>query len=188
LNRIIFSTVIFLFAVSCGKANASAASKESKKNQNKTKTETVDSIKAPDFTFKDLEGKEHTLSDYKGQVVLLNFWTIYCPSCRREIASLKELYKKHKDKGLVILGIGIDKSPDRLKAFSKLNDINYTVLLADIAIAKTYSLKGVPTTFIMNKEGELTDTILGYNHSLAKKIEEKSLKLLEDNGNEEKRL
>lgn len=185
MNRTLFLTIICFFTASCGEANSTSNSKESKKNQSETKTEVAESIKAPDFTFEDVEGNKHTLSDYKGQVVLLNFWTIYCPSCRREIAGLIELYKKHKDKGLVILGIGIDKNPDRLKAFSKLNNINYTILLADIEIAKKYSLKGVPTTFIMNKEGELTDTILGYSHSLGKMLEEKSLELLKEDDEEE---
>jgi peroxiredoxin len=178
LNKILLLTIICFSAANCGKANASPNSKEPKKNQNETKI--IESIKAPDFTFEDVDGNEHTLSNYKGKVVLINFWTIYCPSCRREITSLIELYKKHKDKGLVILGIGIDKNPNRLKTFSKLNNINYTILLADIEIAKKYSLKGVPTTFIMNKEGELTDTILGYNQRLGKMLENSFLELSKD--------
>jgi peroxiredoxin len=180
LNRTLFLTIICFFVTSCGKANSTSDSKKPEINHNETKTEAENSIKAPDFTFEDVEGNEHTLSDYKGQVVILNFWTIYCPSCRREIAGLIELYKKHKDKGLVILGIGIDKNPNRLKTFSKLNNINYTILLADIEIAKKYSLKGVPTTFIMNKEGELTDTILGYNQRLGKMLENSFLELSKD--------
>ncbi len=180
MNKTLFLTIICFFTASCGKAKSTSDSKKSETNHNETKIESADSIKAPDFTFEDVEGNEHTLSDYKGQVVVLNFWTIYCPACRAEIAGLMELYKKYKDKGLVILGIGIDKNPDRIKTFSKLNNINYTVLLADIEIARKYQLRGVPTTFIMNKEGELTDTILGYNYRLGKMLEESFLELFKD--------
>jgi len=180
LNRILFLAIICFFAASCGKANSTSDPKGTETKNGETKTENADSIKAPNFTLEDVEGNEHTLSDYKGKVVLINFWTIYCPSCRREISKLVKLREKYKDEELIILGVGFDRKSNNLKVFRDLNKINYYVLVGDEQTLKKYKLKGVPTTFIMNKKGELTDTLIGYNERVGEKLEEILLKFLEN--------
>ena len=180
MNRILFLLIFFFFSFNCGKANETTNPEKNEAQNTDTKTENADSIKAPDFTFENVDGNIHTLSDYKGKVVVLNFWVIHCPACRVEISGLMKLNEKHKDKELVILGIGIDKNTDNLKAFSKYNQINYPILLGDMATAIEYSIKAVPTTFVMNREGDLTDTIIGYNARIGKKLEERLLELLEN--------
>lgn len=181
MNKIFFVAVICFLTASCGKADSNFNSKNTETKNSKIEEEKVDSIEAPDFTFEDAEGKEHTLSDYKGETVLINFWVIHCPSCRAEISYLMELYKNYKDKGLILLGVGVDKNPDRLKTFSRVNEINYPILIGDMETLMKYGIKAVPTTFIMNEEGELSDTIVGYSYRLGKNIENRILELL---GNE----
>jgi cytochrome c-type biogenesis protein len=166
-------------AVSC-RSNSSSNQKETEKKSGKQDVDKERLIAAPDFTFEDTEGNKHTLSDYKGKVVLINFWVINCPACRAETSFLMKLYDEYKDnKNLVILGVGIGRE-NYLKAFSKLLKINYPILLGDIEIVKEYSIIGVPTTFIMDKNGVLTDTIVGYNRNMGEKMENTIQELLKE--------
>lgn len=179
MKKILFLMVCCLFAASCGEANNPGNSTEKTENNKELKNESegINIIEAPDFTFEDTAGKEHTLSDYKGKIVLLNFWVIYCPSCRAEIASLMKLREKYKNEDFVILGVSLDKNKKQVKTFTETNEINYTILLGDMKAAAKYGIRAVPTTFIMNLEGKLSDTIIGYNKRLEQKIEKRLLEL-----------
>ena len=179
MNRILFLAIICFFSASCGKANSTSNPKKTEE-KSEAKAEKEDSIATPDFTLEDVDGNEHTLSDYKGKVVLINFFTISCPSCRRETVKLMELSEKYKDEELVILGVGFDKKSKNLKIFRDINEINFHVLVGDKETLEKYKLQGVPTTYIMNKKGELTDPILGYSKHVGKKLEEILLKFLEN--------
>ncbi len=187
MNR--FSVLIilcFLTTISC-RANSSSAQKESEKKSEKTNLDEEKLIAAPDFTLEDTEGNKHTLSDYKGKVVLINFWSINCPPCRAEIPYLMKLYDEYKDEELVILGVGMNRA-NYLKSFSKLLKINYPILLGDMETALKYGVRAIPTSFIMDRNGELTDTIIGYNKSIGEKTEKTLQELLkeEDKGESEK--
>src|SRR5512135_2008759 len=83
---------------------------------------------APDFVLKDIEGKDVHLSDYKGKLVLLEFWATWCPPCKATIPDLIALQAKYAGKGLVVLGVSLDEGgdlPSKLLAFSKAHKINY---------------------------------------------------------------
>jgi cytochrome c-type biogenesis protein len=184
LNRFSLLIVLcFFMTVSC-RANSSSSQKGSEKKSEKTKVDEEKLIAAPEFTFEDTEGNKHTLSSYKGKVVLINFWVVNCPACRAEISYLMKLYDEYKDEELVILGVGIGKK-DYLKAFSKYFNINYPILLGDMETAMKYSILAVPTTFIMDRKGELTDTIIGYNKIIGKKMEKTLQELLKEEEKEE---
>ena len=180
MNRILFLVIIFFFSASCGKANNTSSQKKTEPKKNEAEAVKEDSIALPDFTLEDVDGNMHTLSDYKGKVVLINFWTIYCPSCRKEISTLVKLREKYKNEDLVILGVGFDRESNNLKIFRNLNKINYYVLVGDKQILEKYKLKGVPTTYIMNKKGEITDPLIGYNKRVGEKIEEILLNFLKN--------
>lgn len=110
--------------------------------------------KAPDFTLKDLSGKNFRLSDHKGNVVLLVFTATWCPYCRTAIPYLKELNGTYKQKGLVIAGIDIEESPQKVSAFAAKYDIPYTTLLdTDATVARLYHVIGIPNFILINKEG-----------------------------------
>lgn len=109
------------------------------------------------FTLKDLNSKKVNLSDFKGKVVLLNFFATWCPPCREEIPELVGIYHQNKKKGLVVLGISLDmdKAPFVLKSFIKQMKIPYPILIGTQEVAENYQISGVPTTLIINKEGKI---------------------------------
>ncbi len=110
-----------------------------------------------EFTLKDLRSKKVNLSDFKGKVVLLNFFATWCPPCRQEIPELVGIYHQYKKKGLVVLGVSLDmdKAPFVLKSFIKEMKIPYPILIGTQEVAENYQISGVPTTLIINKEGKI---------------------------------
>ncbi len=111
---------------------------------------------AKEFSLKDLSSKKVNLSDFRGKVILLNFFTTWCPPCRIEIPELVKIYQQNKNKGLVVLGISLDKDvvPFMLKNFAKEMKISYPVLIGTEEVADSYQITGVPATFVISKEGK----------------------------------
>ena len=114
-----------------------------------------ENVPAPDFVLKDLQGKDLKLADYKGKVLVLNFWATWCPPCRAEIPDFVEAYAANKDKGLEILGVSVDRmTADRLLPFVSKAKINYPVVLADAKIVQDYEPGDyIPATIIIDKKG-----------------------------------
>jgi len=130
-------------------------------------------IKAPDFTLRTVQGDMFNLSDYKGKVILLNFWGTWCGPCRREIPDFNKLHDKYQKDGLEIVGITITSgTPDNIYNFMKEWDINYTVL-TDIEDSETQRvtsyygraigqpITGLPTTLIIDREGYIVKGYIG---------------------------
>ena len=126
-------------------------------------------VMAPDFSLKDLSGNTVSLNQYRGNVVLLDFWATWCTPCRSSIPELVELQKRYRDRGLVILGISVD-DPEMannkyLSAFKEKYKINYTILRADQKVTRKYfgnSNFSVPTLFVVNSEGVVVDMHVGF--------------------------
>jgi len=111
---------------------------------------------APDFTLRDLSGKDVTLSSFKGKTVVLNFWATWCPYCRHERKSLKSLYEKYRDKDLVIIAVAIDRSSSTVKKFMEQHPAPHIVLTDPEGTgAAPYNVMGVPTTFIIDRNGKV---------------------------------
>ncbi len=112
---------------------------------------------APDFTLKDLNGNDVKLSDYKGKIVILNFWAVWCKYCLVEMPDFNELNKElEKENEVVILAINSQESPDKVKDYLSSSNIDLKVLLdQDGAVTQTYGITGFPTTFFINKDGTL---------------------------------
>ncbi|MCM8758328.1 MAG: TlpA family protein disulfide reductase [Candidatus Omnitrophica bacterium] len=112
--------------------------------------------KAPDFSLVDVNGKKISLSSFKGKIIVLNFWASWCPPCKAEIPDFVKTYEKYKDKGLVIIGIAVNSKENDVKALIKQYNISYPVALDDGSAENAYGpITGVPTTFIIDKEGNL---------------------------------
>jgi peroxiredoxin len=117
---------------------------------------------APGFTLADLNGHPVSLADFKGKVVVLDFWATWCPPCKREIPDFIELQSQYGSRGLQIVGIGLDE-PEKLKAFAISHGMNYSVLMGTDDIAMKYGgISGIPTTFIIDKSGKIVNRFEGF--------------------------
>ena len=118
---------------------------------------------APPWELKSLEGKAVKLSDFKGKVVVLNFWATWCPPCREEIPDLVSLQKQYAAQGLVVLGISMDAGgPARVASFAKKYEINYPVVMGDERVSAAYGgIEALPTTFIIDRKGSVVDGLQG---------------------------
>ena len=109
-----------------------------------------------DFTLLDLDNNEISLSDFKGKIVVINFWGTWCPPCRAELPDFIEVYNEYKDRGVQFLGIGLDEV-ENLKAFAEEYNISYPILIdgsIDV-ISDKWRINSVPTTYIVDENGEV---------------------------------
>lgn len=118
---------------------------------------------APAFTLKDSNGKPTTLAEYKGKVVLLNFWATWCGPCKIEIPWFVEFEQKYKDKGFAVLGVAMDEEGwEIVKPYITDKKVNYRVLLGDDATAQLYGgVDSLPTTFLIDKTGKIAGVHVG---------------------------
>lgn len=118
---------------------------------------------APDFTLKNVAGEPVSLSDYRGQVVLLNFWATWCPPCKAEMPSMETLYRMLKDEGLVFLAVNAEPNgPEVVPAFLEKNPHSFPILLDDKGVVqKLYGVYKFPETFIIRRDGTIDDRVIG---------------------------
>lgn len=131
--------------------------------------------KAPDFALKNLEGKTVKLSDFKNKIVIVDFWATWCGPCRKGIPDLVSLQKQY-GKDVVVLGITVDDDLAEVPPFAKKYNINYPILYADSKVIKDFGgIEAIPTSFIIDKKGNIVDKHVGL---VAKSVYEKKIKEL----------
>lgn len=118
---------------------------------------------APAWKLKDLDGNVVTSDQFKGKVVILDFWATWCPPCRTEIPGYIVLQKKYAADGLVVVGVSVDTDGvGPVRKFVKDFGINYTIVMADDSIQDAFGpLQGYPTTFIIDRDGMIRNKKLG---------------------------
>jgi len=118
---------------------------------------------APDFTLSNMHGAPVSLTDYRGKVVILNFWATWCPPCRAEMPSMEQLYRKMKGDDFVLLAVNVDKNgQSAVASFAKKISLSFPVLLdKNQNVADLYRVMGIPQTFIINKNGEIVKEVSG---------------------------
>lgn len=115
---------------------------------------------APDFSLKTYEGSLFKLSDQRGKVVLINFWASWCGPCRAEAPDLNAVWDEYKDKGVVMIGVGYLDNEDKALEFIKEFGVKYPTGSDDgTTISQMYRVKGVPESYIVDKNGNLAATI-----------------------------
>ena len=140
---------------------------------------------AKNFTLPDLDGKPHKLSDYRGKVVLVNFWATWCPPCRREMPSMERLSKRLKDQPFVILAINQQEDPEQVFVFTGQLDPSPTFpILFDrnSKVANAWSVQGLPASFIVDQKGRVVYRAMGGREFDHPEIEQAIRKLLKMNG------
>lgn len=117
---------------------------------------------APDFTLTSFDGRTITLSELRGQVVVINFWASWCPPCREEAPYLEQTWRKYQDRGVVFLGVDYVDTEKEALAYIDEFDITY-INGPDIGtrISDAYNIQGVPETFLVAKNGELRGVHIG---------------------------
>ena len=111
---------------------------------------------APDFTLSDSKGASIRLSDYKGKVVLLDFWATWCHGCNIEIPWYMEFQQKYKDKGLSVIGVAMDDDGWKsVRPFSDEKKINYIIVVGNEGLAKEYGVDNLPVTLLIDRDGKI---------------------------------
>lgn len=165
------SFLIFILAVfvsfNCGKKDQSTTLKDikpkdntQKTNKNQTRGDMVD------FAWVE-NGKKVNLSDYKGKVILVNFWATWCGPCRKELPALSQISNELKDKDFKLVGVSVDDNQQVLDKFLQANNLSYPVVLDPEGVYGKYmSVTGqtqnvIPQTYIIDKNGKVVEAILG---------------------------
>jgi len=111
---------------------------------------------AESFVFKDMQGHEQRLQDYRGKWVLVNFWATWCPPCREEIPDLISLSEAHKNKDLVVIGVALDSTRESVVEFVEKKKISYPIVVGDYDLAaQVGDVEALPTSYLYDPTGKL---------------------------------
>jgi peroxiredoxin len=126
---------------------------------------------APAFWLEDAAGKKTTLADYRGKVVLLDFWATECGGCVREMPEFMDLAQAYRKKGLAVVGVSMDilyetlknstEGWSRVKPFVEAHKVNYPILMGDDQVTKRYDIQALPLTYLIDKRGRIAAAYAG---------------------------
>jgi cytochrome c biogenesis protein CcmG/thiol:disulfide interchange protein DsbE len=157
MNRILIS-LLFIALITISANNNFAENNLLIKNKI---TNSVDNKKAPDFSLTGTDGKIIKLSDFKGKVIIIDFWATWCPPCRKGIPDLIELQKEFGKK-VVVIGISLDQEKSDVPPFMKKMGINYPVAYGTPEVFRLYADEdAIPHSFIIDRKGNLVDQHIG---------------------------
>ena len=115
-----------------------------------------------EINLKDINGNNVSISDYRGKIVFLNFWTTWCPTCRIEMPSMEKLHQKFKNKDFAMVTINLQESASQVKAFFKELKLSFTALLDSTGeVGTSFGIRAIPTTYILDKGGRIIGQVSG---------------------------
>ena len=118
---------------------------------------------APAFTLSELGGQSASLSQYKGQVVMLNFWATWCGPCQQEMPLLDQMYRKYKPAGFTLIGVNVDKEAPPVKQLLERKPVSFPVLLDPASqVSKAYHVDEMPSTVLIDRKGNVRFLHRGY--------------------------
>ncbi len=139
-------------------------------NASRREKQVEKAVAAIPFTLTDQYGKKHTLNDYKGKIIFLNFWATWCPPCRAEMPDIQKLYERSPRDGrdaVIVLGVaapklGSEKDEDGIKAFMDKNGYTYPVLMDEGGkLFEAYGIRAIPTTYLIDRRGNVIGRVQG---------------------------
>jgi len=146
-------------------------------------TELPKPVPAPAFTLEDMDEEKFSLADYKGKVILLNFWATWCPPCRREMPSMERLYQKLSGKDFTVIAINQMETGDHVFAYTGQLDVDPTFIILfdkNSEVSQSYHVKGLPTTFLIDKKGTIRYRAVGGREFDHPEVEKQIKKLMEE--------
>jgi thiol-disulfide isomerase/thioredoxin len=158
MYKLFISLLLVSILIGCSKNNGN----ENKPISKETSKITGDNNKAPEFTLASIDGKDIKLSDYKGKVVIVDFWATWCGPCRRGIPDLIEIQKQYGE-DVVVIGISLDtETKGDVIPFAQKIGINYPIVYGTVEVTQQYGgVDGIPTSFVINKDGDIVDKHVG---------------------------
>ena len=125
-------------------------------------TPVADKPAAPDFDLMDINGERHRLSDYKGKIVIVNFWATWCPPCREEMPSMQRAWQPLEQRNVVMLAINVGEDEDTIFEFTADYPVEFPLLMdIDSSVIKKWPVRGLPTTFVVDPQGRLAYRAIG---------------------------
>ena len=119
---------------------------------------------APDFTLQTPTGESYTLSELRGQAVLVNLWATWCPPCRAEMPTLEKMYQEYKDQGFIVLAINMtyQDDPFAIVPFTQEYGLTFPILLEETGdVASAYQLRSLPSSYFINRAGVIAEIVIG---------------------------
>jgi peroxiredoxin len=119
--------------------------------------------RAPDFTLKSLEGSNLRLDEYKGQVVLINFWASWCGPCRQEMPLLNRIHERYEDAGFAVLGVNVEGQMAPAKEIADSTGVTFPVLIDENQrVSEVYDLEAMPSSVLIDRDGVVRYVHRGY--------------------------
>jgi len=137
--------------------------------------------KAPDFTLKSRSGKNLRLSDFRGQVVMLNFWASWCGPCREEMPIMEKFYKRYKKLGFTILGVNVEEDSSKANAYLRDIKVSFPILYDNTnKLSEVYSVRAMPTTVMIDRNGNMRYLHQGFKTGTEKAYKKEIKKLIRE--------
>ncbi len=170
--KIILSILFFSSIIIMGCGNKTPETAPLKNPDKVVEKNNYKAVKAPAFELENTSGKKVKLSDFKGKIVIVNFWATWCPPCREEIPDFVKLQKEYES-DLQILGISLDTGSKRdVIPFMQKFKMNYPVLFATSEVVSDYgNIQSIPTTFIIDRKGNIVNRFIGFRKKSVFKAE-----------------
>jgi len=119
-------------------------------------------ISAPNFVLTDIDGNKHQLTDYRGKVVIINFWATWCPPCREEMPSMQRAWEQLEKEGIMLFAINVGEDEDAIFQFTANYPVEFPLLMdQDSSVINRWPVKGLPTTFVVNVNGKIAYRAIG---------------------------